>query len=220
MKLNQEQLDYINRFLTRMELAQIDLRNEVLDHMASSVEVYMEKGFSFKEALDLVSKDWYPELRSHQSFWLGLLWTGPKILIEKAVDRTKIIYLKAALVATSITVMCYVLLDFLSIGIIKIMNDVIGWVYILLFMILVYLNLKIKRTSYKTSFSFLFKIHAIGFSFLLVLYNPLFSNIFGLIHEGTVSFTAIAMHTFTMAFCGFFFSFYKSHMNIGKFDVL
>jgi len=220
MKLNQEQTAIIEGFLNRMELTQIDLRNEVLDHMAVSIENYLEKGFSFKEALDIVSEDWLPELRSHQSFWLGLLWQEPKILIDKAVDKTKITYLKSALVSIFTIGSFYALQSFLNVSMIKILNIIIGSVYIFLFLMLLYFSHRIKKTNFKTTFSFLFKINAIGFSFLLVLYNPLFSNIFGLIHDSAVSYVAIGMHGFTLAFCYFFLDFYKSHMNCQKYRIL
>ena len=217
MKLNQEQLDHIDGFLNRMELTHIDLRNEVLDHMAASVEANLEKGHSFEEAADLVFEDWRPELRSHQSFWLGLLWQGPEILIDKAVVKMKTIYLKAGLITICINGLFYFLKDFLSIAVFKTMNVVIGLVYILLFLVLLYLNNKIKKTNFETTFSFLFKINAIGFSFLLLLYNPLFTNIFGLIKNNIISLAAIAMHVFTLAFCYFFLEFYNSHMNNERF---
>ena len=79
VKLNQEQLEVISALLDKKGLKQFDLRSEVVDHMASATEKYMEKELSFEKAFKLVYKDWLPELKSKNSWLLGLAWSGPKI---------------------------------------------------------------------------------------------------------------------------------------------
>lgn len=211
MKLSSTQLEQINRYLDKMELVHLDLRNEVVDHMATTIEKSMLKGISFDDAFKETSKNWYPELKSHQSYWLGLLWIGPKLLIDKVVVKTKEIYLKSTLMTLVFLGLFFVLKNYISSDILNVLDAVIGTSYLVLFAILIFFNYKIKATRYKTSFSFLFKIHAIGFSFILVLYNPFFTNILSVNKDNSLNLIAITMHVFVIVFCYSFLGFYKSH---------
>lgn len=217
MKLSSIQLEQINRYLDKMELVHLDLRNEVVDHMATSIEKSMLKGISFDDAFEETSKNWHPELKSHQSFWLGLLWIGPKLLIDKVVAKTKEMYMHAALITLVFLALFFVLKNDISLSVLNIIDPIIGIVYLVLFVILMFLSYKIKATRYKTSFSFLFKIHAIGFSFILVLYNPIITNFFSVNKDNSLNLVAVAVHVFAMAFCYSFLGFYKNHKSNNDF---
>jgi len=93
MGLTFEQLKRIEKYLDFKELNQIDLREEVLDHMANSIEVALEKGSSFSDAFNLEIKKWNKDLELYSSFWLGIAWVGPKIMIKKCIRLVKKIYL-------------------------------------------------------------------------------------------------------------------------------
>lgn len=220
MKLTQEQIATIEGFLNRMELTQIDLRNEVLDHISEGISVRMlHQQMSFEEAFTIEKQKWRDDLQSHSSYWLGLMWMGPKIVIQKCVKHTKIIYLKAALPTVVVLLFFYSTENLWKEQILIILNSLVGIVYIGLFLLLLFLNYKIKQTGYQTSYSFLFKINAISFSVLLVLYNPILSDIFSFIKEGSISYVALFIHAFTLAFSWFFVQFYKFHSEVQKMGI-
>ncbi len=220
MKLNQDQIANIEGFLNRMELTQIDLRNEVLDHMSAGIsEGMFSQQLTFEEAFAIEKQKWRDDLQSHSSYWLGLLWMGPKIMIQKCVKQSKIMYLKATLPAVIVLLFFYSTENLWKEQILIILNSFVGIVYIGLFLLLLFLDYKMKRTGYETSYSFLFKINAITFSLLLVLYNPLVSDILSLEKEGSIAYASLFAHAFTLAFSWFFVQFYKSHRKIQKMGI-
>lgn len=221
MKLNQDQLANIVGFLNRMELTQIDLRNEVLDHISEGIsEGMLSKQLTFEKAFAIEKQKWRDDLESHSSYWLGLMWMGPKIMIQKCVKQSKIMYLKATLPAVIVLLFFYSTENLWKEQILIILNSFVGIGYIGLFLLLLFLNYKMKRTGYETSYSFLFKINAITFSFLLVLYNPLVSDILSLEKEGSTAYVSLFVHAFTLAFSWFFVQFYKFHSEVQKMEVV
>ena len=221
MKLNQDQLANIVGFLNRMELTQIDLRNEVLDHISEGIsEGMLSKQLTFEKAFAIEKQKWRDDLESHSSYWLGLMWMGPKIMIQKCVKQSKIMYLKATLPAVIVLLFFYSTENLWKEQILIILNSFVGIGYIGLFLLLLFLNYKMKRTGYETSYSFLFKINAITFSVLLVLYNPLVSDILSLEKEGSTAYVSLFVHAFTLAFSWFFVQFYKFHSEVQKMEVV
>jgi hypothetical protein len=216
MRLDQEQKQAISDYINRMELTHLDLRDEVSDHMMSAIENKITSGISFDVAFGEEVQKWKKDLSSYSSFWLGLLWSGPRIVIEKCVKQTKTIYLKSALVGIFSFGFFYVFNRWLSLELLESINMMIGVIYLLIFASLLFLKFQMRRTGYQTSFSFLFNINAISFSFLFILYNPVFTDIFGLVIKGSVNYVSIFMHAFTLAFSFFFFRFYTAHMLIQK----
>lgn len=220
MKLNQDQLANIEGFLNQMELTQIDLRNEVLDHMSAGIsEGMFSQQLTFEEAFAIEKQKWRDDLQSHSSYWLGLMWMAPKIMIQKCVKQSKIIYLKAAIPALAALLLFYSTENFWSEQMLMRVNSLIGVVYICLFLLLLTLKYKMKHTGYQTSYSFLFKINAITFCLLLVLYNPIISDILSLEKEGSIAYLSLFAHAFTLTFSWFFVQFYKSHRKIQKMGI-
>lgn len=216
MRLDAEQKQAISQHLDRMELIHLDLRDEVTDHMMSAIEKKMTNGLSFDVAFREEVQKWKKDLSSHASYWLGLLWAGPRIVIEKCVEQTKMIYLKSALAGIFGLGFFYIFNRWLSLELLESIKVMIGAMYLLIFASLLFLKFQMRRTGYQTSFSFLFKINAIGFSFLFILYNPLFTDIFSLVIKGTANYVSLFIHVFAMAFSFFFFRFYTAHMLIQK----
>ncbi|MEH6769935.1 hypothetical protein [Maribacter arcticus] len=86
MKLEQKQLEVIENYLNWKELVQVDLKNEVLDHMATSIENRMEEDeVAFSMAFKDVVLIWEKELTNYSSPLIVLLFSGPKMLIYKCV---------------------------------------------------------------------------------------------------------------------------------------
>lgn len=177
MKLTQEQIAYIEGFLNRMELTQIDLRNEVLDHMASTLEDHMGKGFSFEDGFAKVSEEWYPELQNHQSYWLGVIHSGPKLMIDKSVRIIKKVYLKSAISAGIVAVFFYSFMQvFPSDSYVMILK--VGFGGLLLFGALLYIYCLVQThiKQLKTTYSFLIKLNLIPYLISVLTINPFVSE--------------------------------------------
>ena len=79
---------------------------------------------------------------------------------------------------------------------------------------------RIKTTDYQTTFSFLFKINAIGVGFVYVLYNPLWTNFMSIYDDGSLMYISIGLHAFAISFFFYFSSLYNSHMSFNNQKVL
>lgn len=89
MKLTQEQIECVEKYLDYKELNYIDVRIEVLDHIISEVEVLLAQGINFEDAFKQSTKKWHNDLQITSSFLIGLIHTRPKIVIDKALNLGK-----------------------------------------------------------------------------------------------------------------------------------
>jgi len=85
MELTKPQIEKINQFLERKNLNYIDVKLEVLDHIVSDIEFLMiENEITFECAFLRTTSKWERHLRETSSFFFGIVFSAPKIVIEKA----------------------------------------------------------------------------------------------------------------------------------------
>tara|TARA_R110000782_G_scaffold169324_3_gene261219 strand:+ start:424 stop:1092 length:669 start_codon:yes stop_codon:yes gene_type:complete len=216
MKLEQNQLDVIENYLNWKELVQVDLKNEVLDHMANSIEDRMEEdGVSFSMAFKDVVLVWEKELSNNSSPLIGLLFSGPKMLIYKCVKELKQIYYRTAVIAFLITILFTVLSRKFDITLfLEFSRNLFGYTYFLAIGIIVILHFAIRRTKTKSSFSYLFKTQAVGFGFFYIIHNPLLTDMFGVFKSGEYDFVAFLAYSIMLVFSFSFFPLYKAHLKV------
>jgi hypothetical protein len=90
MKLSPSQIEIIDVFLYKNNVKYIDIKLELLDHIASQIEVIMSnQNNSFEEAYDIVTTNWKPRFRSSSSFIIGLIYFFPQIVLDRLVARVK-----------------------------------------------------------------------------------------------------------------------------------
>ncbi len=184
MALNQEQLERIEGYLNKMELTQIDLKIEIIDHMSSNIEKQLQEEIPFERAFEAEKQKWMPELRSYQSLWLGLAYSGPKIMIDKCVRITKSLYLKA-LIAASITTLVFYLLNLSWIedsgG--PVLKFGFGSLLLIGAIFLSYLYFQSRKAALKSSYSFVFNLSALGYLVFALTFNPFTTpSLYGLDH--------------------------------------
>jgi hypothetical protein len=76
MKLTTEQIDQIDTFLERNDVKYLDIKLELLDHIASQIEALMsDQNSSFEEAFTKITTHWKPRFRSSTSFLIGLFYS-------------------------------------------------------------------------------------------------------------------------------------------------
>lgn len=184
MAMTEKQIQDIERYLDYHELKQVDLRYEVLDHIAESIEAAMEEGVSYVGALNQQREKWNPELDNYSSLWLGLAFSGPKMMIKKCVQMIKNIYLFALLSGVLISGILFFILKLLPLDALgNILDIFINILFGTLFLGTLFLFYKIKRTGIKTTYQYFFQMQSWGyiicvFSFTLKSNTPFFlSNI-------------------------------------------
>ena len=216
MKLEQKQLEVIENYLNWKELVQVDLKNEVLDHMATSIENRMEEDeVAFSMAFKDVVLIWEKELTNYSSPLIGLLFSGPKMLIYKCVKELKQIYFRTGVIALFITILFTILSrKYDSTLFLEFSRNLFGYAYFLAIGIIVILHFAIRRTKTKSSFSYLFKTQAVGFAFFYIIYNPLITDMFGVFKSGEYVFIAFLAYTIMLVFPFSFFTLYKAHLKV------
>ena len=214
MGLSTEQVQHIETYLNFKELMHLDLLNEVLDHMAIGIEKSIkEKDLGFQEAFSKEVRKWNLELENYSSFWLGWAWTGPRILIDKGVKKAKQIY-RRTLLATLVVAMSIHLIynTLIVIEPSKFLNAIVGSAYI----VILFFFWRIKATNHQTTYSFLFKINAIGFAFMYLAFNPILLDRTMIFGKEETYYWALFLHSFLFSFVYSFWDLYKSHFTSKK----
>ena len=90
MELSKEQLQQVENYLDKKDITYIDLRMEVLDHIVSDIETKMEtKKLDFETVFYNVTDKWSIHLKQTSSFYFGIAYTLPKIVLGKAKKNFK-----------------------------------------------------------------------------------------------------------------------------------
>jgi len=171
VKFTKEELAQVNRYLDIKELCYVDLRYEIMDHILLDIEheITHEK-VTFEEAFKKSCDKWKGSFYSESSYWLGILFRGPRVFIDSCVKIQRpflILLVMSTLLFTLLSVLIKPLFDF---ELLFYFTVVVTPIYISC-VLYWWIQLKISRT--KTSFSFLFYRYVI-MNFLLnflVLYQ-------------------------------------------------
>lgn len=90
MKLTTEQINQIDTFLERNDVKYLDIKLELLDHIASQIEALMnDQNSSFEEAFSKITTHWKPRFSSSTSFLIGLFYSFPQIVLDRLLARMK-----------------------------------------------------------------------------------------------------------------------------------
>ncbi len=216
-----EQIHQIEAYLNFKELTQIDLRNEVLDHMSNGIEKSIkEKDLSFEEAFNQEGKKWNLELENYSSFWLGWAWSGPKLMIKKCVAQMKKTYFITLIFTLLLMALSYSMITFFQFGKhLDIITKALGILYLGFFFSIVFAHLKIKFSKFTTSYSYLFKINAVGSAFFYLWFNPIWSKFSGFETAGTEMWVTLFFHMLLISFAYTYWDLYKLHFNANKLNL-
>lgn len=216
-----EQIHQIEAYLNFKELTQIDLRNEVLDHMSNGIEKSIkEKDLSFEEAFNQEGKKWNLELENYSNFWLGWAWSGPKLMIKKCVAQMKKTYFTTLIFTLLLMALSYSMITFFQIGKhLDLITKALGILYLGFFFSIVFAHLKIKFSKFTTSYSYLFKINAVGSAFFYLWFNPIWSKFSGFETAGTEMWVTLFFHMLLISFAYTYWDLYKLHFNVNKLNL-
>ncbi|WP_338376097.1 hypothetical protein [uncultured Flavobacterium sp.] len=90
MKLTEEQIDLIDAYLVKKGIKYLDVKLEIVDHIAIEIEEKMQnENLNFNDALLLVMKNWQYQFNDSRSLWTGIAIVYPKIVLDKMLLKTK-----------------------------------------------------------------------------------------------------------------------------------
>ena len=214
IKLNQKQLLEIEKYLDHRRLIQIDLKYEVLDHMANGIESLMKEGKPFEQAFILEKQKWNKELRSYSSLWIGLVWSGPRIMMKMCERHIKKLYINVIWKSVVGAIFLMTLLNIFEswVNVQFIAYAMAGYYFFIAIALLVSL-IQISKSKKQSTYRYLYKKNAAIILFYLLLFNPL--TLFNPLHEafssGELNWYVLLTY-FIMAFMGMeVFKLYKKH---------
>lgn len=152
MKLTKEQITIISDYIDYCGINEIDIKLELVDHVASQTEeAIVMDDISFEQALREVMANWYPLFIKEKSFHIGLFYTFPKIVMKKIEARIKKTYIYLAISFILWTLLTFVLKLEFSIN--EITSSVVNFISIAIGIaivsILIHINFKSKPTTYR-----------------------------------------------------------------------
>jgi len=207
MKLSKEQIQQIELYLTDKGLKYIDIRYEVLDHMVTDIEKFMNlEELSFQEAFNKVKVKWIRSFVDESSLWFGPAENGPKIFVDNYVRIYKSYILKILIPTLIIVYSMDYLFNHFFVFQFNYDKEVLIVLYTTVLLnigIILYWYFQIKKTKLQTSFSFIFAKKVLPIV-LVLLY--------------LVGFLHVSMHYYRLIIIGFIFSIwsgsqlYKNHI--------
>jgi hypothetical protein len=212
MEITKQQLKRVAHYLNVKDIIYIDLRMEVFDHIVSDIEAkMMAEKLDFETAFYKVTVTWNKHLIKESSFYFGVTYSLPKIVLEKA----KKVYKKWFFLSFLVYLISYILLDQLKITFSQnAINDLNVFLQILtvctLMVFFGLLIIKYKEKN-KTSFSFILKTLSWNFfiGFIVLFLN--YFNKEGDLQKYPISFlAAFIFMTYS------YFHFYKKHLEAVK----
>jgi hypothetical protein len=218
MKLNPKQILQIEKHLDFKELVQVDLRSEVLDHMASNIENTIQRdNLEFNEAFNAEIKLWNEDLKEYSSSWLGYAWVGPKLLMQKCVKEVKRMYLFSICLTAMLSAIGIQLTKVLKMELpTSAISNVLGIIYLLSFVLTGIGFYKMKVSKIQTTYRHIYKINTIGFSFMYLAFNPLWSDSFRTSLYVEDTFFGVLLHSFVLIFGYHSWRLYCKHFDVKK----
>lgn len=212
MKLSQEQYQKIEVYLKTKGIHQIDLKYEILDHIISGVESNMENNkLDLKEAFELEKIKWQSELDTYTIAGDQIDFKIPKIVLRRYWTIIKEMYIKAIIMTLGALLPLFL---FIKTGLVPIDSfyTVFGYFYVFAFMAIAYAFLKMKTRDTNTTDKIIFKATMGYFMVWLVIFNPLFTDMYWVGQEGEFINVFLGIHIFLCCFAFNFIDLYKAHI--------
>jgi len=219
MELTNDQITEIEKYLSSKDVTYLDIRYEILDHIATDVtEVMLEEKLSFSEAWIIVQEKWHTSFVSKSSWLLGFANSRPAIVIDKSLRIYKPLFFKSILLLIALTFFSTSILDNFIPSLYPYKEPIeftigIGLFLYSAFLLFWWISMRMKKI--KTSYSFLFYKQILPNIIFTVFINPLlFSGFFNKENEFNNPTLLILYMVILSAIGGRYF--YKKHIEIIK----
>jgi hypothetical protein len=166
MKLSNEQIDLIGRYLEQRNLMFLDVKVELMDHLCCEIEQEMtDNDIPFEAASSIVFERWESELQTKKSGLIGLKNNFPEFVVKNLFR--KVLFHFSFIILTLLLTGIYAITksDFAeSESIISYFNFAVIFFAIIYF----FMNRKINQSKLKTTYSFQFFYFYFPFLLLLI----------------------------------------------------
>lgn len=170
MKLTAEQIKKIEETLVLNGIQYEDIQIELTDHIASEIEEKLIiEDLSFETAFYEVFDNWQYQMKPSSSFWVGLIYSSPRIVMDRWKSTTKLHQFNALFFA--------ILPTLGLISLFKIFNNTavidhaLQGLSFVFFLLIIYYRIIIWKSKRKTTFSLMFSRN----SNLILFYMMLFA---------------------------------------------
>ena len=205
MELTKEQIKRVEKYLDVKKVYYLDVRIEVLDHIASELENNIDENTPFEEAFRNTTKKWNTILQNSSSGYLGYAYVKPKVIIDKMKKYVKphaikLLFIFALMilliglqpeVATSYAQT----INFLAILFIYTVSFIIGLGYIIIW-----------QSKQRTSYRFVYEIQVLPYVLLPLMFFGDF-----LTKEGNLDLIQMIMLVFSAFIIQLGIKLYKNH---------
>lgn len=176
MKLTNQQITTIDATLVLNGVVYDDVKLEVLDHIASEIEVLMEgNSLSFGENVRMVFKRWEPQLKPSNSFFTGISNSYPKMILDKKLDLIKKQLFIGFLISITVLVTFLILKEYYNPQFLTSQfQKGVRFLYIGGYLLLTFSTIRIWKSKFNTSFNHLFKTRVM--MYLFYMYPIIFFN--------------------------------------------
>lgn len=212
MTLSKMQYEEIEVYLETKGIHQIDIAYEILDHITSGVESSMEGNkLDFEEAFKLEQIKWESELSSFQFTSYNIDFKTPKIVLRRYWEMLREMYTKATIMAVGafLSISIFIKTDLAPI---ESFNTVFGYFYLAVVVAIALGFFNMKQKDANTVDRMLFKATMGYFMAWLVVFNPLFTNMYWVGVDGQFRDVFLCIHVFLLCFSFNFIDLYKAHI--------
>lgn len=176
MELTTAQIQKVEAYLESKNFNFIDLHIEVLDHMISDMESFLEKEDSFENAFKITILKWDTHFKETASFYFGLQYSESKIVVKNAIKLFKPFYfLYMAAYILPVVIFSYFSVIF-SKNTIQFLNESLNLINIIFLIYNLFIIIKVIQTKVKTTYRFILKTQYAAIIFLVI--NFLMKNHF------------------------------------------
>jgi hypothetical protein len=194
MKLTTEQIQKIEQNLILNGIQYEDIKLELIDHIASEIETKMEiQEVSFEVAFHDVFDNWKHEMKPSSSLWVGLIYSSPKIVMDRWKSTTKLQQFKSLFIAIIPTLGLLSLFKIYNNS--AVIDHVLQGLSLVFFLLIIYYRVIIWKSKKKTTFSLMFSRN----SNLILFYMMLFA--IAPLRMNEISFWRNCLSTFLVSWC-------------------
>jgi hypothetical protein len=215
MEITKKQIKQVETYLDKKSFDFIDLKVEVLDHMVSDIESFLDNNYSFENAFKITVLKWDKHFKDTSSFYFGFQYSESKIVVKKAIKMFRPFYL----IYLSAYILPVLFLKNVSIvfskNTIYLLNGFLNLITAVFLIYLIFIIIKVIKSKVKTTYRFILRTQYLGMIFLVI--PLLMGNHFNDKGNLNAVFTGFLFGGFAVTYiCHYFFKKHQEAINIYK----